>query len=981
MAQVDGSDIARHVAQGNLVLFIGNGIRRVPTTIETCPAADRNPANHTAPRDDDPGAGPSWQKYMEDLWSLLPDRLPLDAFSRLSPPRQAEWFDREAAALIGEGFEDNAASIVRMHLLGRGLHPRDGVPTNSVLDALSEIVLAIARHADAANVVHVITTNVDCALEQNLAWRDEARPALSAIEVWTPRGQTATWRRRQNVGSGGATVRILKIHGCLGALKRSCAEGWRDLADRLAGLSIGTNWKTPFDGELAGHVPTDVLWGDSAWINTARALPGEQGSVDRAMSVFSFTEYVHLLDRLLQEARPPLPTAPHRDAGHTLLDRLLALYRGHPMLFVGYELHEDDVDVVVALHTTLGRDAPERFCLRFRPNPAEDRHVEERLKQLGVGWWPFSLARIAFAPLPGKLGPSKRHEWRFGASSDAPADGRDAAAQDALQNHWRRGLQQSAAGEWAKVQSAALRSVLGKAPESAGQAPPTRLVFAGLASVWHAFAVRQRDDFPSRRRVSAGLTAVDSQVPGGSGLVPAMVAAAIAGPTAIGHLALLANVARSWARWAEIEEFCLGAGLEVRPRAVDEGELASARTSHVLLYDAGEQDSESFEPRQRMIMDVDEAIGGAGTANAGAAALRVKPVEGFGTDARELLFADKLADAALLDGWQGPIVFETGTSGTELLGQHKPPTVWTAGFGSFVRTLVCARVGKPDANHLWRATLIQTSFGSAWQRLFDEAIDLRPFLELERPAAEGRFESYTVRVNSFNRRLGRRGATHRQEMAFGRRIQDRWHDLAEPVWKIVQPQLKGDANIGRGLVVTLHEAGLMALWELPGMHGTQSIVIEIATADDAATKQRCLSFTATTREPGQRAQGPDASVQLVLPADPVRPGTLHVGGEETSFRMAATGTRHTLGAGDTVRGCLAYGLWARYLVEEKSGLRSPASLLHVLRASCVLASLKCYAGSSVEFLRVVEGMRESPAWQRLWGADLVRTSGGAAPGG
>ena len=75
--------------------------------------------------------------------------------------------------------------------------------------------------------------------------------------------------------------------------------------------------------------------------------------------------------------------------------------------------------------------------------------------------------------------------------------------------------------------------------------------------------------------------------------------------------------------------------------------------------------------------------------------------------------------------------------------------------------------------------------------------------------------------------------------------------------------------------------------------------------------------------------------------------------------------RNTLAAGDAVRGAMAYGLWdAAYRPNEQ-----PVDIRRIFLASAALASLKCYAGSFVDFLGLLEKLRGTPTWSALWSAD------------
>ena len=87
------------------------------------------------------------------------------------------------------------------------------------------------------------------------------------------------------------------------------------------------------------------------------------------------------------------------------------------------------------------------------------------------------------------------------------------------------------------------------------------------------------------RRASAQMTSVDQQVPGGSGLVPIVIAAALAGPRAVGRFAFFSNVPPTCNGWAAIQDLCLSAGIDIRPW-VGDGYQAVGRTSHIIFFDA-----------------------------------------------------------------------------------------------------------------------------------------------------------------------------------------------------------------------------------------------------------------------------------------------------------------------------------------------------------------------------------------------------------
>lgn len=937
-------DLRKHIDTGDLVLFVGNGVRRVPTHI--------SPDGAESPSAEEADLGPSWQSYMESLWELVPppdddpdlealrgrdDALDFGAFSRLNAPRQAEWFDRRAEALLAAG--PGLAAKLRMHLLGLDLHPRPGIPMNPLLTLVAEIALKCS-HNRGGNGVDLITTNVDCAIEQNiaLALKGIMPDVAPTLIVRTAQGDTASWRRTGAIP--GPEIRIWKIHGCLSALKSGLQRNWPSTRSMLARTPRTAKYQSR---ELAGAVPTVELWPGSEWRN--RIIP----DIRNVPSVFSMSEYISLLDELLAQ-RP---------------GELYELFKSRPLLFIGYDLHEVDLDVVATLHGSKSAN-PSRYTLRFRAEPQSAPDEEERLRQMGVKWWSFQLGPLAGARLPGELRLTARHEWRYGKDgcTTSPKLRKD------LDNKWRKSLQHIGAREWLEAQESSLRTLIAPSQSTTAREshePGPRLVIAGLASMWHAFALKKPQDMPSRRRVSANLASVDSEVPGGSGLVPAMVAAAVAGPDHVGQITFLTNVTKRWSQWKEVEEFCLGGGIDIRPLEGDHlDKEAGARTSHVLLYDPDKHDSESWKPRQRMIMDVDELIDPeSGGSIEKATAPRVKTVPGWGNP-DHLLFADKLVSPEVLEGWQGPVVFETGSSGDELLDQTVAPAFWTAGFGSFIRTLVCARLGSKSSGGRWTVRLPQNIRRAAARIRKDP--DLRILVDEQRLG--GKSSDYVVLINSFGSKLwGKKGGvTHDEELEYGKWVQQQWHTLGDEIWRILdhpsstgRPLVVSHKTVGRGILTTLHEAGLMAHLDTPD-HGKYSVVIRIETKRNEETLQFFCDVHGSPTAPripgvaelklaSTGKVGAEHSGEITIP-----------GAKGVKILVAERLRRHTLGAGDTVRGCLAYGLWA--LAFES---RHPGSLAHVLFASCFLASLKSYTGSFVEFLRVIDGLRGTDAWSRLWG--------------
>ncbi len=124
------------------VFFIGNGVLRV------APGAPDN-------RDSRALRSPSWSEYMDSLWSCIkiplesPKFLSLEDFSRLSAPRQAEWFDREFKELYDDQID---VAALRLHLLGRVLHPNNLMLTNPLFRELADLIVECATKSEAENV-------------------------------------------------------------------------------------------------------------------------------------------------------------------------------------------------------------------------------------------------------------------------------------------------------------------------------------------------------------------------------------------------------------------------------------------------------------------------------------------------------------------------------------------------------------------------------------------------------------------------------------------------------------------------------------------------------------------------------------------------------------------------------------------------------------------------------------------------------------
>jgi len=950
------------------VFFIGNGVLRVE------PSAT----------DDQSGRafrGPSWSEYMENLWSFIripagaPGSLSLEDFTRLSAPRQAEWFDREFQTIYGTGI--NVAAL-RLHLLGRVLHPDDSILSNPLFRQLASLIIGSAG-ASPENVreIDVITTNVDCALEQNIARAIEqlggigrgaggpsASPAAAlavsraTIEAIVDFRLSGRWEISGG-GSGLLRVRLWKIHGCLRDLKIQMS-GDREMTRAVL------NMADDVDVGLCGNVPTDRLAADLSGDWRQTHYPDRQPGPHNG--VFSQSEYFRnllLLARSETEGRQPgeLRAAVH-DEQWLRLAEFRELLASRPLIFVGYSIPEVDVDVVYALQQYRQRDARiKRWQLLAQRERSAS--TDERLRQLGIDPWPFGVAAIGFASVPGKLRAARRHEWRS-ISADPLALSPD--------KDWRRALERVAAQAWLEPQLRALQSLDPAAGQRSGSRRTSgghRLVVAGLASIWHGIALTKSADFPVRRRVSARLISVDAQVPGGSGLVPVMVAAAAAGPAAVGSLAFFSNVPGEWSNWEEIEDMCLSAGISVHawdpgPDDNADGLGAVARTSHVILFDPTREDADSYLPRQRFIMDV-QALANEGLSHKVAdwSALRVppaRPLGGFQKDGQEdFLFVDKETDPDIILGWKGPTVYETGASGDELVTQLQKvgarPTIWTAGVGSFVRTMV-ALAGRVPSE------IVYASGPQGVLEYLEEDSRLASFAK----CGDLR-DRYLAKVVSFGRSgiwdFGNvEGFTYFDELQYGIWLREHWAELEAPIWELLGRDAHGvlaepHPRIGGGALTTIHDGGLMAAWRWHDGQEEQ-VSIRIDTSAQEASPSSVTVRCAVAGSPRQACPDP---IVIRVSHDQM---TLAVGDLEESLQPSPPIRRNTLAAGDTVRGAMAYGLWA---AAYRLPPDRPADLQRIFLAGAALASMKCYAGSFVDFLKLIERLRGTPIWAAIWNFD------------
>jgi hypothetical protein len=909
------------------VFFVGNGVLRV-APIGTGESGEQK-------------LSPSWADYMDILWSFTKSgTMELADFAGLPAPRQAEWFDREFRA--ANHTTANVAAL-RLHLLGKILHSSSDILTNPLLAELARLIVLPATDAQQPiSGVDVITTNVDCALEQNIAsefetlWQHNATTVVRVtIDTIVDFRLSARWVRSVADSGPEFRVRVWKVHGCLRDLKIELSRDHamtRNVLDLAGDKEIG----------LCGQVPTDTL---------ADRLPGwsqiaEPSTSTRSFSgVFSQSEYFENLLVLAGQ------TTDHHSADfRTLLET-------RPLIFVGYGIPEVDVDVVYALQRYRQRGDTKRWQLLAERDLSVGN--KERLLQMGIDPWSFHVSPIGFAAMPGKLRAARRHEWRQ-------------TTEDPLtippERDWRRPLERVSAQAWLEPQLAALRSLAPQvAPAASLPVKRQRLVVAGLGSIWHGFALTNAPDFPIQRRVSARLISVDAGVPGGSGLVPVMVAAATAGPSAVGALTYFSNVPTRWSGWEAIEDLCLSAGIGVHSwqPAENEPETNSVgRTSHVIFFDPARADGMSQLPRQRFIMDV-QALANADHAPQVAdwSKLVVPPArlhDEFQTpDEEDFLFIDKESDPKIVAEWVGPTVYETGASGDEMVRLLKPanakPTIWTAGVGSFVRTMVALAGRTPD----------EAAYGRGPRGVLDH---LSEDASIEALADCGDLrERYLAKMVGFGRpgiwdHGGVDGFTYQDELDYGCWLRDRWVDLAPAMWRLLRTGTdsvlkKQHDQIGRGVLTTIHEGGLMAYWQWPD-GSTESVVV---TIDTTAAEHDHEQLTVTCEVSCAAGQQPLAPVELRVSR---RELVLAVDGSVERLGPTDPIRRNTLAAGDTVRGAMAYGLWAA-AYRQPAGTR--ADIRRIFLASAALATLKCYAGSFVDFLKLLERLRGSDTWSAIWG--------------
>jgi hypothetical protein len=151
----------------------------------------------------------------------------------------------------------------------------------------------------------------------------------------------------------------------------------------------------------------------------------------------------------------------------------------------------------------------------------------------------------------------------------------------------------------------------------------------------------------------------------------------------------------------------------------------------------------------------------------------------------------------------------------------------------------------------------------------------------------------------------------------------------------------------------------MALWQ-HGDGAKESIVVRIETRDDLPTADGLLTTCDVEDHHERQAQPEPAPITIHVDSDSV---ALTVAGCEKRFGRTDPIRRNTLAAGDTVRGAMAFGLWS---AAYGPAADRPIDLPRILLASAALATLKCYAGSFVDFLKMLEELRGTPAWRAIW---------------
>ncbi len=954
--------------KSNTVFLIGNGVLRVPCSIEDGTTAVQSAL-----------PGPSWSEYMDTLWNLVRARskaepLSRGDFSQLSAPRQAEWFDREFPVIPGMNL-----AVLRLHILGDTLHKKAGVLTNPLLKMLTQGVIHNAiEKGPARGGIEILTTNIDCSIEQNLAFaaeslRKEVGDLHSSveIEVLVNFSVTARWIRSGLASNPRSKaplkIRLWKLHGCLRDLKTRFSDERKNI------LEIAP----PQSGEFCGVLPADDSMAPNLgdWSNRAGNL---SASLDQTKfsGIFSQSEYFtnfetlsHLAAEFRQQENSGLPEQVQ------LFGEFKHILEDHPLFLFGYSLLDEDVDIVYALQRYRSNDdAIQRWRLAERREESPSR--KERLRQMGIEWTAFEVRPVGFCREPSRLDLVKRHEWR---TQDALAESGSAEHEAQGKKNWRLSLQQVVAEAWLDPQLSFLKKLFPHVDErlklTAASQSRHRLVVAGLGSIWHSFALTRPGDFPTRRRVSSRLVSVDTQVPGGSGLVPVMIAACIAGPEAVGYMAFVCNVPKEWVGWREIEEFCLSAGIDVLPWQSEQGrsEPYVGRTTHVIFFDPDKGDEEAFLPRQRYNIDVQSFTDERNAMQMHVKEIKVPPVrlplsfqyQTQGGD--DLLFRDKEVEENVVRRVKGHTVYETGASGDELATRLASagirPTIWTAGVGSFLRTIV-AFEGRTPHQKGGKPLLLPEEVLE-----YLKQSDLIARLTNCPPRVQ---QMFVAKVVSFEKKgiwdyEEIEGFGHKDELDYGYWLRDHWFELGFATLDVVQKVALATAyqGIGGGILTTVHEGGLMAAWHYAD--GPREAIVAEITENYGGKDVVELDIECRVKR-GDSRPVQDGAAKLVIGRNGLGIHA-YLTVEDVSVNLGPSNRlrRNTLGAGDTVRGGLAYGLWA--IAWRPAGVLIPPTVARIMFASCVLAAVKCYAGSFVDCLRTIESLRNNhEVWEALLGS-------------
>jgi fructose-1,6-bisphosphatase/inositol monophosphatase family enzyme len=190
-----------------------------------------------------------------------------------------------------------------------------------------------------------------------------------------------------------------------------------------------------------------------------------------------------------------------------------------------------------------------------------------------------------------------------------------------------------------------------------------------------------------------------------------------------------------------------------------------------------------------------------------------------------------------LSTWTGPSVYETGASGDELVTRLRSagvrPTMWTAGVGSFLRTMVALAGRAPGTQQFVGGPQAVLAY-------IDEDSRLAALAD-----CGGLRERYVAKLVSFGRPGiwdlgGTEGFSYQDELDYGVWLRDRWTQLEPHIWSLLRDggqDALGEphAEIGGGLLTTVHEGGLMALWRWAN-GDTESIAVRIEADGSPVTE-------------------------------------------------------------------------------------------------------------------------------------------------